>query len=396
VPDVSLNASGDHDGYLICSNGSCVNGFRDGRGSLFVVGGTSVSAPAFAGIVALLNQKMGAPQGNLNPILYGMAITAPQAFHDITSGGNQVPCRVGSVDCSTGTIGYSAGPGYDLASGIGSIHVANLIASWPRQSTGPGGPTTGNTPPATPSLAPMPISDVEQGAIKSGYAIITPDLNSAIPTPTVSFGLVSGGTVQSQASGTPASPTTDGSLFADVIPSIGRNLGVAMVNPGSSATLVTLTLKDKDGVTLGSTVSLSLGAHQQISKFISELFSGGTVGASLLGSLRIQSATPLSTLGLHFSGQQFSTLPIGVNTATSSGSNIVIPQFAMGGGWATQIALVNNSTTTLSGRISLFDQAGQPLSLKLNNATQSTFTYSVPSGGAFVLAPRDTNGQSPF
>src|SRR5262249_23591811 len=63
VPDVSFTSSADHDGYLICSQGSCVNGFRAADNSLTVVGGTSAATPAFAGIVALLNQKRGGRQG---------------------------------------------------------------------------------------------------------------------------------------------------------------------------------------------------------------------------------------------------------------------------------------------------------------------------------------------
>jgi subtilase family serine protease len=61
VPDLALNASLDHDGYLACSQGSCVNGFRAGDDTLTVFGGTSAGAPIFAGIVALIIQKTGSP-----------------------------------------------------------------------------------------------------------------------------------------------------------------------------------------------------------------------------------------------------------------------------------------------------------------------------------------------
>src|SRR5262249_17951169 len=91
VPGVSFNASGNHDGYLVCSGGRCVNGFRSSAGALFVVGGTSVSAPTFAGIIALINQKTNSTQGNVNPTLYSLAVNSPSAFHDITAGDNQVP-----------------------------------------------------------------------------------------------------------------------------------------------------------------------------------------------------------------------------------------------------------------------------------------------------------------
>ena len=131
VPDIALNASPDNDAYLICSAGSCTNGFADNSGTLYVVGGTSAGAPIFASILALMDQETNSDQGNINYILYPLAAAYPSSFHDITSGNNEEPCQKGTLDCPNGgQIGYSAGPGYDLASGWGSVDVANLAAAW--------------------------------------------------------------------------------------------------------------------------------------------------------------------------------------------------------------------------------------------------------------------------
>jgi subtilase family serine protease len=134
VPDLSFAASADHDGYLICSQGSCLCGFRDScSGNFNVVGGTSASTPAFAAIVALINQKTGQSQGNLNSQLYSLAMNTSGIFHDITLGNNIVPCRRGTTGCpSTAPFqyGYSAGPGYDLASGWGSLDATALASAW--------------------------------------------------------------------------------------------------------------------------------------------------------------------------------------------------------------------------------------------------------------------------
>ena len=131
VPDVALNSSADHDGYLICSRSSCVNGYRKSDQTLDVIGGTSAAAPTFAGLVTLLVQQTNQAQGNVNPILYGLAASSPNAFHDITTGDNMVPCTQGTKDCPNGgSIGYSAGPGYDLASGLGSVDAGALAAAW--------------------------------------------------------------------------------------------------------------------------------------------------------------------------------------------------------------------------------------------------------------------------
>ena len=147
VPDLSFHASFDSDGYLVCSENSCVNGYRASDNTLNVVGGTSAGVPAFAGIVAMLNQATGSRQGNVNLRLYQLAAASADAFHDIVSGNNIVPCTAGSTGCpSTGQIGYSAGTGYDLATGLGTINAYNLVSEWNSSTT------------STPSAADFALS----------------------------------------------------------------------------------------------------------------------------------------------------------------------------------------------------------------------------------------------
>jgi subtilase family serine protease len=126
VPDVSLAASGAHDGYVIFT-----------KGGLLVVQGTSASAPAFAGIVTILNQYLamrGSPAapglGNMNPSLYSLAAGTPGVFHDIATGSNIVPCAAGTRGCTTGAFGYNATPGYDMATGLGSVDAYKLVTRW--------------------------------------------------------------------------------------------------------------------------------------------------------------------------------------------------------------------------------------------------------------------------
>jgi uncharacterized protein (TIGR03437 family) len=121
VPDVSLTASSVNDPYSIYSGGQPDNS----------VGGTSAATPVFAGIIALLNQYEGSGgQGNVNPNLYALAQTTTNVFHDITTGSNIVPCQIGTPDCTTGSFGYNAGPGYDPVTGWGSIDAYNLVTEW--------------------------------------------------------------------------------------------------------------------------------------------------------------------------------------------------------------------------------------------------------------------------
>src|SRR2546428_369438 len=115
-PDVDYNAAIDG-GVLVVYGGF-------GSPVLFIVGGTSAGSPQWAGITALVNQARAnagkSPIGDLNPALYAIYHSARYAtdFHDITVGNDQL---VGS------SVGFSSGTGYDVASGVGSPVVDQLI-----------------------------------------------------------------------------------------------------------------------------------------------------------------------------------------------------------------------------------------------------------------------------
>ena len=159
VPDVSLAADPNHDGYVLCTEevnsagtaftgaSSCVYPvgsnqvpYFDANSSGYLYGGTSIAAPQWAAIVTLMNQEAGNSNGvgNINPILYQTAETTPASFHDITTGSNAVVCVAGSPNCNGNTGGYgvmsccNAGSGYDMATGLGSVDAAALAAVWPR------------------------------------------------------------------------------------------------------------------------------------------------------------------------------------------------------------------------------------------------------------------------
>lgn len=130
VPDISMAASADHDGYLVCIHPDCPNYYD-------IFGGTSASTPLMAGVLALVNQYLVASGtqshaglGNINPALYSIYQTNHNVFHDVTAGSNIVPCQIGTTNCSTGSMGYSAGHGYDLVTGLGSVDAYNLVTAW--------------------------------------------------------------------------------------------------------------------------------------------------------------------------------------------------------------------------------------------------------------------------
>jgi subtilase family serine protease len=155
LPDVSLFASNGFNNsfYIICQSDVFVCSLAPGS-EFSGFGGTSVSSPIFAGIMALINQKTGERQGNANYVFYKMAATASNScnsstvptggtnnciFYDVPTGSTiAMPCTAGTPNCTVTTSGdefgvlsgYSTTSGYDLATGLGSVNVTNLVNQW--------------------------------------------------------------------------------------------------------------------------------------------------------------------------------------------------------------------------------------------------------------------------
>jgi len=141
VPDVAMFSMTPSVAYLICTGGDCTSGAPNFITSGELIGGTSAGTPIFAGIVALLNHYLVTNHhistpglGNINPHLYLLAANTSDVFHDITTGGNGVPCVASSTDCTSGNFGFSAGPGYDQVTGLGSVDAFNLMLRWSNYS----------------------------------------------------------------------------------------------------------------------------------------------------------------------------------------------------------------------------------------------------------------------
>jgi subtilase family serine protease len=122
TPDISMSAAVD--GGVVFYYSFCDYGRKDpstGTPPLcgpqwHIVGGTSESSPLFSGIVAIADQAVGHRLGDLNPLLYSHL--ALPGVVDVTSGNNSF----------AGVTGFDATPGYDLASGIGTVDAFNFVS----------------------------------------------------------------------------------------------------------------------------------------------------------------------------------------------------------------------------------------------------------------------------
>jgi subtilase family serine protease len=170
LPDVSLFASNGfvNSAYILCQT-DLTGGCNLQSEEFLLFGGTSVSSPAFAGIMALVNQQTGSRQGNANYVFYKLAAkdtlsscnssSSPAIsciFNDVTYGTNEVPCVNGSPNCTTsiGDVygilnGYNAGIGYDQATGLGSVNANNLVTQWSSVGSLPSTTTLNSLTPTT-------------------------------------------------------------------------------------------------------------------------------------------------------------------------------------------------------------------------------------------------------
>jgi subtilase family serine protease len=184
LPDISLTAA-SHDPYLLCLEGSCV---PNSQGEIFTyfISGTSASTPSFAGVMALVDAQNGGRQGQANYVLYRLAAaqaaypsqcngsntsappTSSCTFNDVTIGNNVVPGETGTQ--------YQAGAGYDLATGLGSINVANLVSTWNSVTFNP----------TTTTLAISPLS-ITHGQAVNANITVAPSSGTGTPTGDVSI-----------------------------------------------------------------------------------------------------------------------------------------------------------------------------------------------------------------
>jgi len=255
LPDLSLFAANgsNFSFYPICANpGDCSTASLYQGGAVIVtgVGGTSAASPEMAAIQSLVNQSAGSWSGQADFVYYPLAHTQPTVFRDVTVGGNQVLCSQGTANCAKGASGtstssyyaesgYAAGTGYDLATGLGSVDVANLIKYW----------SSLNLAPTATTFSVSPSSLVHgQTATVTGSVAAT----GAQGTPTGALSLTANDGL-SHSTGIGDFPLTSGSLHAPVdnLPGGTYQLTAAYAGDGSFASSksapVTVTVAPENG-----------------------------------------------------------------------------------------------------------------------------------------------------
>ena len=301
VPDISLYSSPNNPGYLYCSSDSsvgvsqsCANGFRDQNSRyLTVAGGTSFAAPVFAGMVAIINQAKGYSngQGLINPALYTLASnssTYASAFHDVTVGNNN--CTGGSSLCgSPATGGFSAGTGYDEVTGLGSVHLTNLIGAWTANATPRVGTSTTIT---AATLAPaMSVSDTFTITVVAASGTTTPTGNVSLSIDGGGTSYSNGGSTATVALVASSTPGTATATYPKAFSTTGTHQIIVQYAGNGTFALSSGVIQVTVGGTSSGTGSFTLGASPSMltvsqgssgDEYITITPAGGYTGTVLL------------------------------------------------------------------------------------------------------------------
>jgi Pro-kumamolisin, activation domain/Bacterial Ig-like domain (group 3) len=441
IPDVSLfaavNSASNHS-YVFClaDSGSQDPGPCNLTGpnyNLSGVGGTSASTPAFAGIMALVNQSEVAAgrsgrQGNANYVLYKLATaqatspgntvcnstgaSAPAGtctFNDITLGNDSVQCQAGSPNCSNqtasglgvlvepgapfpaNTSAFTTTAGYDLATGIGTPNVTNLIANWSTVTT--------NFKPATPAITSPATNTVNITHGANQTFTITVTGSGGTPTGDVSliaeppgFGQVgagsatlSGGTATITTNMLPGDDTTGAGTAYPVIvhyagdgtfgPADSLPINVT-VNRENSTTTETLYNEDIRTGALTPTSSVQYGTNYIMIVNVV----GATAGVICNNSSAFNPADPTSIT-------QIPTVPCPTGTITLKDNGLPLNDFVQTGAANTNVSTVGNLGFVEDILIQLL---GGPHPIVATYSGDNSYNASASAPATFTATPAPT------
>lgn len=241
--------------------------------------------------------------------------------------------------------------------------------------------------PGTPSMSSVPFSVTDRGttsvttlgggnSLQVGHARVS-DASGAAPSGLAILGYRQSGVLISEA-GVPASPLlTRGRVYAGATADVRS--GLAIANPNSDAASVYFFFTDSSGREAASGTT-TIPANGQIAAFLNEAPFNGP--STFTGTFTFSSLKPVSVValrGLVNERSEFliTTLPVVDLESSPSTAPAVFPHFADGGGWRSEITLLNPTDSAISGTLRFADAPGQ---------TTSTSNYSIAARSAVQFA----------
>ena len=220
--------------------------------------------------------------------------------------------------------------------------------------------------------------------VRVGYGRIHSDFGSATPSGIAIFQFRDSEGVLISEAGVPATKLIqEGRIFAEVNGPV--NTGLALANPNGETAIIRFYFTDTQGTDFGSG-SFELGALQQTATFLDQPpFNGGS---TVRGTFTFESSGPIAVIALRgFTNEAdeflMTTLPV-APLSPASEETVYFPHFVAGGGWVTQVILVNPTDSMITGTVGFLGPgsgtaAASPVILTLDDGfTGSDFDYSIP------------------
>ena len=240
-----------------------------------------------------------------------------------------------------------------------------------------------DTPYSIPNLGGLSvITDGTGAATITGFATVTPSAGSTTPSGVSIFGYRPGGVLVSE-TGVPASPLlTNGRIYAEIAGSV--NTGLAIANPNGQQATISYYFTDATG-TDSHNGTLTIAANGHLAEFLNDPSLNGV--SNFQGSFTLSSNVPVAVIALRsFLNERgetlLSTLPVSDLSAAVASTTSVLPHFADGSGWTTQIILVNPTNSTMTGNITFLDMNGQQVA--------ASTPFSIPQHSSFKLSTPGT------
>ena len=221
-------------------------------------------------------------------------------------------------------------------------------------------------------------------AVRVGYGRIRAGAGSTTPSGIAIFqSKDSQGVLIAEASVPAAELIQEGRIFAEVDGPV--NTGLAIANPNNETATIDFYFTATGGADFGNG-SFELGPNEQTAKFLNE--PPFNSGSPVRGTFTFESSVPIAVTALRgFTNEAdeflITTLPVAPLSPASEGT-VYFPHFAAGGGWVTQVILVNPTDSTITGTVGFLGPgsdtvAASPVILTLDDgSTGSDFDYSIP------------------
>src|SRR5262249_20607594 len=296
------------------------------------------------------------------------------------------------------TPGTDDGPGsvarFDNPSGISgdgtSLYIMDSLNFTVRQATAPA-----STQPDGSTLFVLTggsgLSRFTSGSapsVQAGYGTLHSVSGSGMPSGMTIIDLRSNGTLISEAAFPPSSLIRSGRLSVEMSASV--NTGLDITNPNSDAVMLNFYFTDALGAGLYSSQTL-IPANAQFIAFLNQPPFGPPPGSSIslqtASTFTVTASEPIAVTavrGLTNERGEFlmSALPMASLDSTNS-SSVMLPVYADGGGWSSQVVVINPTDSIITGSLGFFTQgsqssSGAPAPVRVNGILGSNLSYQIP------------------